>query len=294
MELQQAPGVEYVTLQNGYKVWTKRVGNGPITILLLHGGPGCTHEYFECFEDFFAKDRFQLIFYDQLGSYHSDQPNDTSLWTVDRFREEVEEVRKALHLENFYLYGQSWGGLLAIEYSLKYQQHLKAVILSNITGSVASYESYINHLRTLLPQSTQERLSFYENRGELHHPEYERIMMEEVYTRYLCRIPFPEPFLRTFSHLNKQVYETVQGPNEFVVTGNFKNWDRWNDLNKITIPALVISGRYDTMNPKDVERMASLIPNSTLKICENGSHGAMYDDAEYYFNSLHSFINTYE
>src|SRR5690349_11744040 len=110
-------GAEFVQLNNGFHVWTKRIGQGPITILTLHGGPGCTHEYFECFEQFFSKEHYQIIFYDQLGSYHSDQPDDPSLWTVERFCEEVEQVRQALNLENFYLYGQSWGGLLAIEYS---------------------------------------------------------------------------------------------------------------------------------------------------------------------------------
>src|SRR5204863_2767162 len=128
----------------------------------LHGGPGFTHEYLECFEDFLPKEGIEYYYYDQLGCGNSDQPEDTTLWTIDRYREEVEQVRKALGLENFYLYGQSWGGLLAIEYALKYQDHLKGVILSNITGSVESYITYLNKLRSQLPQSIQERLSFYE------------------------------------------------------------------------------------------------------------------------------------
>lgn len=288
-------GAEFVRLDNGYRVWTKRVGSGPIKILTLHGGPGCTHEYFECMEDFFPKDQFQIIYYDQLGSYYSDQPEDPSLWTVERFCKEVEQVRQALGLDHFYLYGQSWGGLLAIEYSLKYQQHLKGVILSNITGSVESYVSYINQLRSELPQSVQDRLSFYEEKEDYFNPEYEKTMFEEVYSRHLCRLPtWPEPFLRTFSHLNPKVYLTIQGPNEFVVTGNFKDWNRWNDLHKITVPALIICGRYDTMNPKDIEKMGTLIPHATVKICENGSHGAMYDDQKTYFQALHNFISDTE
>jgi proline iminopeptidase len=150
MQAIKVGGVQLVKLDNGFKVWTKRVGDGPIKMLLLHGGPGCTHEYFECFEDFFQRDKFQIIYYDQLGSHYSDQPEDISLWTVERFCDEIEQVRQALGLENFYLYGQSWGGLLAIEYALKYQNHLKGLILSNITGSVASYETYLNELRNQL------------------------------------------------------------------------------------------------------------------------------------------------
>lgn len=283
---------EFVELSNGYRVWTKRVGDGPIKILTLHGGPGCTHEYFECFEEFFPGDKYQVIFYDQLGSHYSDKPDDLSLWTVERFCEEVEEVRSALGLEDFYLYGQSWGGLLAIEYSLKYQQHLKGVILSNITGSVDSYVTYINQIRRELPQSVQDRLAFYEEKGDFLNPEYEKIMFEEVYSRHLCRLkPWPEPLLRTFSHLNTTVYQTVQGPNEFVVTGNFKDWNRWGDLHKISIPTLIICGRFDTMNPKDIERMGTLIPKARVKICENGSHCTLYDDQETYFQEIHEWLS---
>lgn len=282
---------EYVQLKSGYKVYTKRVGNGPIKILTLHGGPGCSHEYLECISDFFPKDKYQIIYYDQLGSHFSDQPHDTSLWTIDRFCDEVEEVRQALGLTDFYLYGQSWGALLAIEYSLKYQQHLKGVILSNITASIDSYVTYINELRKELPKSVQEALTYYEDRDDLLNPEYEKIMFEEVYSRYLCRMnPWPEQFLRAFAHLNRSVYETIQGPNEFVVNGNLKGWNRWTDLHKIAIPTLIICGRYDTMNPEDSKKMGRLIPRSTVVICENGSHMAMYDDQEFYFQEFLKWI----
>lgn len=288
-------GAEFVQLDNGFRVWTKRIGDGPIKILTLHGGPGCTHEYLECFEDFFPKDQFQIIFYDQLGSYYSDQPDDPSLWNLDRFCSEVEQVRKALALEDFYLYGQSWGGLLAIEYALKYQKHLKGVILSNITGSVASYMSYLQELRLKLPKWIQDHLQVYEEKEDFFHPEYEKLMLEEVYSRHLCRItPWPESLIRSFSHLSTKVYHTMQGPNEFVFTGNLKSWDRWEDLHKIEVPALVICGRFDTMNPKDTEKMGSLIPGSTVKICEKGSHCAFIDDQENYFQALHSFFATVE
>lgn len=284
-------GATFITLDNGYRVWTKRFGHGPIQILTLHGGPGCTHEYFECFEAFFPQDRYQIIFYDQLGSYYSDQPDDPSLWTVERFCEEVEQVRQGLGLKNFYLYGQSWGGLLAIEYALKYQRHLKGLILSNITGSVAAYVTYLNTLRSQLPQTIQNALAFYEDQGDFLNPQYEKIMFEEVYSRHLCRMhPWPEALLRTFRHLNTQVYHTVQGPNEFVVTGNFKDWNQWHALKNITIPTLLICGRYDTMSPQDVERMGQLIPHSRVKICEQGSHCCLYDDQDTYFKAIHDYL----
>jgi len=200
-------------------------------------------------------------------------------------------VRKFLGLENFYLYGQSWGSMLAIEYSLKHQQHLKGVILSNMTASIDSYTQYINHLRSKLPQSIQDRLTFYEEKEDFFNPEYEKIMLEEVYTQYVCRLqPWPEPLVRSFGHLNTKVYGTMQGPNEFLIIGTFKDWNRWNDLHKIAIPTLIISGLYDTMNTKDIEKMGSLIPQSKVKICENGSHCSLYDDQENYFAAIHDFL----
>ena len=284
-------GAQFVQLSNGYKVWTKRVGHGPIKILTLHGGPGCSHEYFECLEAFFSKDKYQIIYYDQLGSYYSDQPEDSSLWTLERFCEEVEEVRVALGLDDFYLFGQSWGSLLAIEYALKYQQHLKGMILSNITGSIDSYVEYITFLRSKLPQDVQDRMKVYEQKGDFLNPEYEKIMFDEVYTRHVCRVkPWPEPLVRSFAHMNPKPYQVIQGPNEFIITGNIKNWNRWGDLYKITVQTLVICGRYDTMNPADSIKMGTLLPNATVKICENGSHLAMFDDQENYFGAVLDFI----
>ena len=158
-------GVRMIPIDGKYKVWTKQVGSGPVKLLTLHGGPGCTHEYFECFEDYLPQHGIQFHYYDQLGSHYSDQPEDTSLWTVDRFRDEVEQVRTALGLEKFYLYGQSWGGMLSIEYALKYQSHLKAVIISNMTASIASYVAHINKLRAELPVEIQLKMDKYEALG---------------------------------------------------------------------------------------------------------------------------------
>jgi len=287
-----ADTIQYIKLDNGYKVWTKRVGHGPIKILTLHGGPGCSHEYIEnSFEKFFSPDEYEIFYYDQLGSYKSDQPDDLSLWTVDRFRDEVEQVRKALGLENFYLYGQSWGGMLAIEYALKYQSHLKGLILSNTPGSIASYQTYISQLRLQLPEAVQGELLSYEEKGDLLNPGYEKIMLEEVYSRHLCRLdPWPEDIMDVFQHINAKIYQTMQGPNEFIITGNFKNWDRWSDFPKIKVPTLVISGRYDTINPADTLKIGKLLPKGRAKICENGSHLAQYDDAENYFGTLRDFF----
>jgi proline iminopeptidase len=288
-------GVQMVQVDGQFYVWTKRVGSGPIQMLTLHGGPGCTHEYFECFEDFLPQEGIQFIYYDQLGSAYSDQPENPSLWTVERFREELEQVRAALGLDQFYLYGHSWGGMLAIEYALKYQRHLKALVISNMTASIASYVTYIDVLRRQLSPGIIRTLEKYEASGEYAAPEYQDVIIKQIYTKHLCRIdPWPEPLVRMFRHLNTTVYNTMQGPNEFVVTGTFKDWDRWSDLKEIRVPTLLSVGRFDTMSVADIERMGSLIPHARVAVCEQGSHCSMYDDQENYFRHVISFIKDVE
>lgn len=285
-------GITMIPIEGGkYRVWTKRIGNGPIHVLTLHGGPGCTHEYFECFEDFLPQHGIQFYYYDQLGSHFSDQPDDPALWTVARFCDEVEQVRVGLGLNRFYLFGHSWGGMMGIEYALKYPHHLNGLVISNMTASVASYVESINQIRDELPAEDLRILKKYEAKGEYNAPEYEQAMYRRVYSRYICRLdPWPEPLTRMFRHMNQQVYNTMQGPNEFVITGNFKDWNRWDDLARISVPTLVIGARYDTMPADDIRRMGALIPESRVAICERGSHLAMYDDQEAYFRHLVQFI----
>ena len=288
-------GARMIPVDGKHHVWTKRVGSGRIKMLTLHGGPGATHEYFECFEDFLPKAGIEFYYYDQLGSGNSDQPDDSALWTAERFREEVEQVRKALGLKDFYLCGQSWGGMLSIEYALKYQRHLKGLIISNMTASIASYVEYINELRRQLPAEIVAVLEKHESKQEYEAPKYQEVMFKQIYAKHLCRLnPWPEPLVRCFRHTNMKVYGTMQGPNEFVVTGTFRDWDRWKDLRRINVPTLLSVGRHDTMSVADIERMGRAIPRSRVSVCENGSHLAMYDDQQAYFSDLLKFIRDVE
>jgi proline iminopeptidase len=289
-------GVRMIEIDGGFRVWTKRVGRGNIKMLLLHGGPGATHEYFECFEDFLPAAGVEFYYYDQLGSHYSDQPKDDALWRVERFVEEVEQVRRGLGLDKFYLLGHSWGGMLGLEYALKYQPHLKGLVISNMTASMAAYEKYTGQLRRQLPASVTEILDKYEAKEDYENSEYLRTMSSEVYSRHLIRLnPMPDPLERAVvKHFNSQVYQVMQGPNEFVITGNMKHWDRWADLPKIKTPTLVAGAKYDTMNPGDLEKMARAMPSGRFALCENGSHLAMYDDQEAYFQHLLKFIRDNE
>jgi len=290
----QAGGVRLIELEEGYRVWTKRTGNSPMKVLLLHGGPATTHEYMECFESFFPQAGIEFYHYDQLGSYYSDQPDDLDLWTIERFVEEVEQVRQALGLnrDNFFLLGNSWGGMLAMEYALKYQDDLKGLIVCNMTADFDKYTAYNAQLRAQLPPDVLETLERYESRGEYHDPEYQALVIAEYYSRHICRLPeWPDAVTRTFKHLNPQIYEYMQGPSEFVPGGILAGWSIWDRLGELRVPTLTVGARYDTMNPAEMEEMAGLVQNGRYLYCPNGSHLAMWDDQEVFMDGVIQFIH---
>ncbi len=283
-----------------FKVWTKRVGNNPTKkVLLLHGGPGMTHEIYESFDGYFPQEQIEYYYYDQLGSYYSDQPKDLSLWDLDRFVEEVEQVRQALGLtkDNFYLYGQSWGGILASSYALKYQEHLKGLIISNMVMSIKDYNAYSAEvLAPKLPPEVLAEVMEFENKEDYSNQRYLDLLTEHYYTRHIIRMPtnsWPDPVNRGFKHLNPDVYVTMQGPSEFGIKGDatLLNWDIKDRLKEITVPTLSIGAQHDTMDPKHMEWIASEVQNGRYLHCPNGSHLSQFDDQEHFFPGLIKFIN---
>lgn len=280
-----------------FKVWTKRVGNNPrIKVLLLHGGPGFTHEYFEAADSYFPGAGIEYYYYDQLGSYYSDQPADTSLVNLNRYVEEVEQVRQALGLtaDNFFLLGQSWGGLLAIEYALKYQQHLKGLIISNMMASIPAYNEYAR--TTLMPAMDQKVLAevqALEAREDYDNPRYLELLVPNHYQLHVLRMPpdeWPDPVNRAFKHMNPAVYIPMQGPSELGARGKLVNWDRSADLGRISVPTLVVGARHDTMDPAHMKWMAEQLQKGRYHECPNGSHLALYDDQRSWFDGVIGFI----
>lgn len=286
--------VQINTPKGKFNIWTKRIGNNPkIKLLLLNGGPGATHEYFECMESFLPAEGIELIYYDQLGCGNSDNPKDTSMWSLPRYVEEVEQVRQALKLDstNFYLLGHSWGGLLSLEYALKYQQHLKGLIISNMMASAPDYGKYAEDvLAKQMDPKVLARIRAIEAKGDFSNPEYMALLMPNFYDKHFCRLPFPDPVNRAMSKLNESLYVTMQGPSEFGVSGKLLKWDRKADLPKITVPALSIGAKDDTMDPKHMQWMATQFKNGSYLYCPNGTHMAMYDDQQVYMTGLIKFI----
>lgn len=284
-------GARTVRIDGKYDVWVKQVGTGEIPVLTLHGGPGFNHFYLECFEDFLPPAGVRYWYYDQLGCGFSEAPDNAALWTLDRYRDEVEQVRKALGLERFILFGHSWGGLLGMEYALRYPQHLRGLVISNMTASVAEYVKYAEVLVSRLPAAARAVIQRHRTAGDFQSAEYERVLRDEIYNRHFCRLdPWPEPVQRTMRTLNSKIYNTMQGPDEFTITGNLKQWDIWDRLHEITMPTLLIGARHDEMSPEQIGRMGSLIPHSRVVTCEGGSHMAMYDDQHAYFAALLQFL----
>lgn len=289
------------TEKGNFRVWTKRVGNNPkIKLLLLHGGPGGTHEAFECFDGWLPAEGIEYIYYDQLESHYSDQPNDSSLWNIGHYVEEVEQVRQALGLDqhNFYLLGHSWGGILAMEYALKYQQHMKGLIISNMMSSIPAYNKYAQEvLGPQMDPAILKQIRDMEAKGDFTNPQYEELVTANYYTQHVLRMQpeqWPDPILRMFKHLSKGIYVSMQGYSEFGITGNasLKEWDRSGDLSKIILPTLVIGATHDTMDPAHMEWMSKQMKNGQFLLCPNGSHCAMWDDQETYMKGLIGFLKT--
>jgi len=280
-----------------FRVWTKRIGNNPtIKVLLLHGGPGATHEYFEAFDSFFPGAGIEYYYYDQLGSAYSDQPDDPDLWEIPRFVDEVEQVRVALGLDasNFYLYGSSWGGILAIEYALAHQENLRGLIISNMMASIPAYNEYAeNVLMAAMDPDVLNEIKAFEAAGDYTNPRYMELLMEHHYVDHVLRMPiddWPDPVNRAFAKINADIYVPMQGPSELGASGKLLEWDRTGDLPEINVPTLVIGAQYDTMDPAHMEWMAGEFPNGRYLYCPNGSHLAMYDDQEKYFEGLIRFL----
>jgi proline iminopeptidase len=267
-------------------------------VLLLHGGPGATHEYLEAFDSYFPGASIEYYYYDQLGSAYSDQPDEPSLVDLPRFVDEVEQVRKALGLDrkNFFLLGHSWGGILAAEYALKYPQNLKGVIISNMMMSIPAYNQYAE--KVLMPQMDQKALAEIkqlEADKKYEEPRYMDLLMPNYYMHHILRMApdqWPEPVIRSMvKHMNPKIYIPMQGPSELGAhNAKLEHWDRVADLPKITVPTLVIGARYDTMDPAHMKMVSEKVGHGRYLYCPNGSHMAMYDDQKVYFDGLVRFL----
>ncbi|AII51075.1 proline iminopeptidase-family hydrolase [Hymenobacter sp. APR13] len=284
----QAPGVRMITVDGKYKVWTQKVGKGRIKLLLLHGGPANSHEYFENFPEYLTKEGVEIYFYDQLGSYHSDQPKDTSIWQINRFVEEVEQVRQGLGLDHFFLLGHSWGGLLAQEYAVRYPQHLKGLIISDMGYSAPIYNKhrfglYADIIRDQAAARGRQVPTDSLQGDNKMYPLITKTVQDEFFRRHMMRLTQePEPYKRNLAHINRT--------DRLPMFKHMATWDFTARLSAIRTPTLLLGAQYDFIPPSAYDTMHQQIPNSRVYICPEGAHFAMWDDPQHYFPALISFL----
>ena len=278
----------------GGQVWYRIVGTGhAVPVLTLHGGPGAGHDYLEPLEAL-APDR-PVVFYDQLGCGRSERPTDRALWRIERFVAEVNAVRRSLALERVHLLGQSWGGWLALEYMTTPPQGVASLTLASTSASIPEFVREAARLIAALPAEIRNTLQRYEQAGDLQHPDYQAAVLE-FYKRHLCRLdPWPDALLRSVKNIEgNPVYETMNGPNEFTVIGNLKDWDRTASLERITVPTLITVGRYDEITPNCALTLHHRIPGSVLHIFERSAHSAHLEEPEEYIRVVRDFLGRVE
>jgi proline iminopeptidase len=273
-----------------YRVVTYSYGSGDNVVFLLNGGPGLPCNYLREPMLRLLEDGYRVVIHDQLGCGASDRPKDPALWTISRYVEEVETVRQSLGLGRVHLLGHSWGGWLSIEYALTHAEALKSLVLSNTCADMPHLVEELNRLRAALGPETVAMMQRYEATGMLKHPAYDAAITILNYRHVLRLDEWPEPARFSFADWNMDVYGTMQGPNEFLYTGNLKDWNRIPDLHRITVPTLILCGHHDELPPSCSMRMHHALSNSEITVFANSSHMPFYEEPEAYFARLRQFL----
>lgn len=294
-------GTKIITLDNGYHLWTNTQGKGDIHLLALHGGPGGEHEYWEDAAQQLKKQglNVQVTMYDQLGSWYSDSPDFSDpqvrkdILNYDYFLDEVDEVRDKLGLDNFYLIGQSWGGLLVQEYAAKYGKHLKGAIISSMVDRIDDYTKHLNQVRDkALSPDQVAYMKECEAKGDYDNDKYQAYV--DILNKGYIDRKQPSKLDHLISVTNTDIYGAFQGDNEFVVTGKLAEWNFTDHLKDIKVPTLVTFGEHETMPVETGKRMAEMIPNAQFVSTPNGGHHHMIDNPDVYYDHLATFIRQVE
>ncbi|GAA6115103.1 proline iminopeptidase-family hydrolase [Apilactobacillus kunkeei] len=290
-----------ITLDNGYHLWTHTSGEGKINLLALHGGPGGTHEYWEDSADQLKKQGLDVAvtYYDQLGSWYSDTPDFSDpkvadkILTYDYYVDEVEEVRQKLGLDDFYLIGQSWGGVLVQLYAQKYGDHLKGAIISSMVDDIDDYTKHLDEIRE--KEFAPDELAFMKKCEAENDYDNERYQndVDQLNKGYIDRKQ-PSKLEHLIGVSNTDIYNKFQGDNEFVITGKLGEWHNTGHLSENHVPTLVTFGEHESMPVETGKRMAKMIPNAKFVSTPNAGHHHMIDNAPVYYDHLATFIREVE
>ena len=275
---------------DGHTVVAYSFGSGDDVVFCLNGGPGLPCDYLREAHSCLVDHGYRVVAFDQLGCGAADRPTDPALWTIGRYVEETETVRRALGLGKVHLMGHSWGGWLAIDYALTYPEALRTLILENTVADIPHLSTELDRLRGALGSETMAMMLAHEAAGTLSHPEYQAAVTI-LNHRHVCRLPeWPAPVLRSLGDWNMGPYEAMQGPNEFLYIGNLKDWNRVPDLPRITVPVLITVGHHDELTPACAARMKRALPDAELHVFPNSSHMPFYEEPERYYPVLLDFL----
>ena len=283
-----------------YRTWYRITGDlegGKPPLVILHGGPGCTHDYVDSFKGL-AKDGRAVVHYDQLGNGRSTHLRDkgSDFWTPQLFLAEFDNLLGHLGIaQRYHLLGQSWGGMLAAEHAVRRPKGLKALVIADSPASMELWLQAANELREKLPREVQATLIAHEKAGTTSSAEYAKAV-RVFYDRHVCRVPWPPEVARTFAAIEEDptVYHTMNGPSEFHVVGNLKNWSIIDKLDRIQAPTLLISGRHDEATKATVQPYADHIPDVRWTMFENSSHMPHVEETEKCLQVVGDFLVQHE
>jgi L-proline amide hydrolase len=285
---------------NGHETWYRVVGeldpaSSLTPVVICHGGPGAAHDYCEPIAGL-SKFGRACVLYDQLGCGKSDHLPDAprEFWTPQLFKDELAELTRHLGIGGRYaVVGQSWGGMLAMEYALDRPDGLRAIAVADSPASMTLWVSEANRLRGDLPPDVQATLTRHEQAGTTDDPEYEAAV-RVFYDRHVCRVEWPDCLQRSFDQIAAEptVYHTMNGPSEFHVIGSLKEWDITARLSEIATPTLLVSGRHDEATPLIVGQIHERIPRAEWTIFEESSHMPHIEEHEAFLERVESFLRT--
>ncbi|OBK18808.1 proline iminopeptidase-family hydrolase [Mycobacterium asiaticum] len=281
----------------GGRVWFKRVGptttgRAGLPLLVVHGGPGLPHYYLNSLER--LADQRPVLFWDQLGCGNSDRPSDTGLWTMERSVAEMDAVIRGLGLDAFHIFGNSWGGMLAQQYVLDVPSGAVSLTISNSTASIPRFADHVTRLKSQLDEATRHAIDHHEAAGTTHASEYQAAIMTWNET-FLCRaLPWPKDLLEAFQNMGTEIFETMFGPSDFHIVGTIRDWDVRDRLREITLPTLLLAGRFDECSPDDMREMHEHIVGSRFEFFEKSAHLPFIEEPAKFDAVMRDFLRRYD
>ncbi|MCV7103745.1 proline iminopeptidase-family hydrolase [Mycobacterium palustre] len=277
----------------GGNVWFARVGGGTgLPLLAVHGGPGLPHDYMISLRR--LADEREVIFWDQLGCGRSERPSATQLWTMERAVAEMDAVVKALGLNRFHIFGNSWGGMLAQQYALDVPSGAASLTISNSFASIPEFSKTVARLKSELDPATQSAIDRHEAAGTLYAPEY-RAAIRTWNETHLCRVrPWPPELEGAFRTMNNELYRTMFGPSNFRIVGTIRGWDVLDRLVKIAVPTLILAARYDECVPEHMWEMHTRIPDSRFELFESTAHMPFIEEPEKFDRVMRDFLAAHD